>query len=157
MKIRHINSAAPNDRQAPTAHIADKSCVERAETVLVLGVLWSGLAVCMLGALSYDIAYWFGGFVRRTVKFDDYLTIETLAGQENSHGRVDGQGGDRDWRLQGHRRGDRETARRRGRFGGRELRLRWSVLPPASSRSRVAPLVHWPSCSSKAPVQSQDR
>jgi hypothetical protein len=29
--------------------------------VLVLGVLWSGLAVCMLGALSYDIAYWFGG------------------------------------------------------------------------------------------------
>jgi hypothetical protein len=61
MKIRHISSAAPNDRQAPTAHIADKSFVERAETVLVLGVLWSGLAACMLGALSYDIAYWFGG------------------------------------------------------------------------------------------------
>jgi len=61
MKIRHISSAAPNDRQAPTAHIADKSFVERAETVLMLGVLWSGLAACMLGALSYDIAYWFGG------------------------------------------------------------------------------------------------
>jgi hypothetical protein len=61
MKIRHISSAAPNDRHAPTAHIADKSFVERAETVLVLGVLWSGLAACMLGALSYDIAYWFGG------------------------------------------------------------------------------------------------
>ena len=58
------------------------------------------------------------GFVRRTLKFDDYLTVETLAGQENSHERVDRQGGDRDWRLQGHRRGDRETARRRGRFGG---------------------------------------
>src|SRR4029077_12198958 len=29
-------------------------------TVLMLGVLWSGLAACMLGALSYDIAYWFG-------------------------------------------------------------------------------------------------
>jgi hypothetical protein len=60
MKIRHISSAAPNDRQAPTAHIADNSFVERAETVLV-GVLWSGLAACMLGALSYDIAYWFKG------------------------------------------------------------------------------------------------
>jgi hypothetical protein len=33
-------------------------------TVLMLGVLWSGLAACMLGALSYDIAYWFG--VRET-------------------------------------------------------------------------------------------
>jgi hypothetical protein len=114
MKIRQISKCGAHDRQAPTAHIADKSFVERAETVLVLGVLWSGLAACMLGALSYDIAYWFGGFVRRTVKFDDYLTIETLAAQENSHERVDRQGGDRDWRLQGHRRGDRETARRRG-------------------------------------------
>src|SRR3982074_881482 len=57
-----------------------------------------------------------------TTSIDDYLTVET-ARQENSHERVDGQGGDRDWRLEGHRRGDRERARRRGRFGGRELRL----------------------------------
>ena len=61
MKIRQISKCGAHDRQAPTAHIADKSFVERAETVLVLGVLWSGLAACMLGALSYDIAYWFGG------------------------------------------------------------------------------------------------
>ena len=61
MKIRHISSAAPNDRQAPTTHIADKSFVERAETVLVLGALWCGLAASMLGALWYDIAYWFEG------------------------------------------------------------------------------------------------
>jgi hypothetical protein len=49
----------PNDHQAPTAHIAEKSFVERAMTVLLLGILWSGLAACTLGALSYDIAYWF--------------------------------------------------------------------------------------------------
>jgi hypothetical protein len=30
------------------------------------------------------------GFVRRAVKFDDYLTTETLAGQETSHERADG-------------------------------------------------------------------
>jgi hypothetical protein len=58
MKIRHINSAAPNDHQAPTV---DMSFVERAKTVLVLGILWSGLAACMLGALWFDIAYWFEG------------------------------------------------------------------------------------------------
>ena len=61
MKIRHISSAAPTDHQAPTAHIADKSFVERATTVLLLGILWSALAACILGALSYDIAYWFEG------------------------------------------------------------------------------------------------
>jgi hypothetical protein len=45
----------PNDHQAATAHIADKSFVERATTALLLGLLWSGLATCILGALSYDI------------------------------------------------------------------------------------------------------
>src|SRR5467141_728625 len=30
------------------------------------------------------------GFVRRAVRFDDYLTTETLAGQETSHERADG-------------------------------------------------------------------
>jgi hypothetical protein len=25
-------------------------------------ILWSGLAVCVLGALFYDIAYWFEGW-----------------------------------------------------------------------------------------------
>jgi hypothetical protein len=53
MKIPHIGTSL--------AHIADKSFVERATTVLLLGLLWSGLAACILGALSYDIAYWFGG------------------------------------------------------------------------------------------------
>jgi hypothetical protein len=53
MKMPHIGTSL--------AHIADKSFVERATNVLLLGLLWSGLAACILGALSYDIAYWFGG------------------------------------------------------------------------------------------------
>jgi lambda repressor-like predicted transcriptional regulator len=53
MKIRHNGTSL--------AHIADKSFVERATTVLLLGLLWSGLAACILGALLYDIAYWFEG------------------------------------------------------------------------------------------------
>jgi hypothetical protein len=61
MKIRHIGGAAPNDHPAPTTHLTHESFVERATTVLVLGVLWSGLAACILGALSYDIAHWFEG------------------------------------------------------------------------------------------------
>jgi hypothetical protein len=61
MKIRHISSAAANDHQAPAAHIADRSFVERATTVLLLGILWGGFAACILGALSYDIAHWFEG------------------------------------------------------------------------------------------------
>ena len=40
------------------AHLVDKEFVERANTVLLLGILWTGLAVCVVGALVYDIAYW---------------------------------------------------------------------------------------------------
>ena len=39
------------------AHLVDKEIVERANTVLLLGILWTGLAVCVVGALVY-------GFVR---------------------------------------------------------------------------------------------
>jgi hypothetical protein len=39
------------------ANLVDKSFV-----VLLLGILWVGLAACVLGALSYDIAYWFEGW-----------------------------------------------------------------------------------------------
>jgi hypothetical protein len=42
------------------ARLIDKRFVERAHTVLLLGILWSALALCVLGAVSYDIAYWFG-------------------------------------------------------------------------------------------------
>jgi hypothetical protein len=44
------------------AHLVDKEFVERANTVLLLGVLWGGLAACVIGALAYDIAYWLQGW-----------------------------------------------------------------------------------------------
>jgi hypothetical protein len=34
-----------------------KRLLERANAVL-LGILWSAFAICMIGALSYDVAYW---------------------------------------------------------------------------------------------------
>ena len=33
-------------------HLVDKNFVERANTVLLLGILWGGLAICVLGALA---------------------------------------------------------------------------------------------------------
>jgi hypothetical protein len=45
---------------AAVAHLADKRFIERANAVLLLGILWSALAVSVLGALAYDIAYWVG-------------------------------------------------------------------------------------------------
>src|SRR5262249_16004634 len=39
------------------SHLVDKEFVERANTVLLLGVLWGGLAACVIGALAYDIAH----------------------------------------------------------------------------------------------------
>jgi hypothetical protein len=42
------------------AHLADNQFVERTSTVLLLGIFWSSLAVCVLAALSYDVLYWFG-------------------------------------------------------------------------------------------------
>ena len=43
------------------SHLADGRFVERTSTVLLLGILWSSLAVCIVAALSCDILYWFGG------------------------------------------------------------------------------------------------
>lgn len=40
------------------AHLVDKEVVERANTMLMLGILWAGFAVCVVGALAYDIGYW---------------------------------------------------------------------------------------------------
>jgi hypothetical protein len=36
----------------------DKHFVQRANTVVLLAILWGGLAACALGAVVYDIAYW---------------------------------------------------------------------------------------------------
>jgi hypothetical protein len=43
------------------AHLIDRNLVERVNTVLLLGILWAALATCVLGALVYDIGYWFDG------------------------------------------------------------------------------------------------
>ncbi|MBV8110483.1 MAG: hypothetical protein JOZ35_19870 [Hyphomicrobiales bacterium] len=39
----------------------DEKFVERASTVLLRGILWSSLAICVLATLSYGIASWFAG------------------------------------------------------------------------------------------------
>ena len=41
------------------AHLVDKQLVERANRVLLLGILWSAIAACVIGALAYDIIYLF--------------------------------------------------------------------------------------------------
>jgi hypothetical protein len=43
------------------SHLADSRFVERTSTALLLGILWSSLAVCIVAALSYDILYWLRG------------------------------------------------------------------------------------------------
>jgi hypothetical protein len=48
--------------EAIITHLIDKNVVESVNRVLLLGMLWSGLAACVVGALSYDIAYWFQGW-----------------------------------------------------------------------------------------------
>ncbi len=48
--------------EAILAHLVDKKVIERANSLLLMGILWSGLAVCVLGALSYDIAHWFSAW-----------------------------------------------------------------------------------------------
>ena len=48
--------------EAIMAHLVDKKVIEWANSLLLMGILWSGLAVCVLGALSYDIAHWFSAW-----------------------------------------------------------------------------------------------
>jgi hypothetical protein len=40
------------------AHLLDRHLLERANTAVMLAVLWGGLAVCVIGATIYDIARW---------------------------------------------------------------------------------------------------
>ena len=44
------------------AHLNDKHLVERANTALLLGILWGALVTCVRGALAYDIRSWFEGW-----------------------------------------------------------------------------------------------
>ena len=38
------------------AHLVDKRIVQRANTALMLAILWGALAACVIGATLYDIA-----------------------------------------------------------------------------------------------------
>ena len=40
------------------SHLVDKHLVQRANTALMLSILWGGLAACVIGATIYDIAQW---------------------------------------------------------------------------------------------------
>jgi hypothetical protein len=44
------------------AHLIDKHLIERANTALLLGIIWGALGICVLGALAYDIRSWFEGW-----------------------------------------------------------------------------------------------
>jgi hypothetical protein len=43
--------------EAIMTHLLDQNFVERANALL-LGILWAGLAICVFGALAYDVVYW---------------------------------------------------------------------------------------------------
>jgi hypothetical protein len=40
------------------AHLIGKHLVQRANSALLLGILWTALALCVLGALAYDVRSW---------------------------------------------------------------------------------------------------
>jgi hypothetical protein len=40
------------------AHLVDKHFVQRANTALMLGILWGALAACVIAATVYDVALW---------------------------------------------------------------------------------------------------
>jgi hypothetical protein len=39
-------------------HRVDIHAVQRANTVLLLSMVWAGLAACAIAALAYDISHW---------------------------------------------------------------------------------------------------
>jgi len=42
------------------SHLVDIHTLQRANTVVLLGLLWVGLATCVLAATFYDISRWLG-------------------------------------------------------------------------------------------------
>jgi hypothetical protein len=40
------------------AHLVDRHILQRANTMLLLSLVWAGLAACAIGAMLYDISYW---------------------------------------------------------------------------------------------------
>ena len=48
-------------RRAAMAHLVDKEFLERANSVLLLSILWAGFAGCVIAATIYDIVLWIRG------------------------------------------------------------------------------------------------
>jgi hypothetical protein len=48
----------PSRERAAMGHFIDRQLVERANAVLLLGILGGGFAACAITAILYDIAYW---------------------------------------------------------------------------------------------------
>ena len=48
-------------RTGTMAHLIAKDRLARANTALLLTIVWGGLAACALGAAAYDISRWFAG------------------------------------------------------------------------------------------------
>jgi hypothetical protein len=44
------------------AHLFERNLVERVNTAMLLGTLWTALAMCLLAALAYDIRFWLVGW-----------------------------------------------------------------------------------------------
>jgi hypothetical protein len=44
------------------AHLFERNLVERVNTAMLLGTLWTALAMCLLAALAYDIRFWVAGW-----------------------------------------------------------------------------------------------
>ena len=42
--------------------LVDKRVVQRANTVLLLSILWGALAACAIGAMVYDVVYFVKGW-----------------------------------------------------------------------------------------------
>jgi|EndMetStandDraft_8_1072994.scaffolds.fasta_scaffold60128_4 hypothetical protein len=62
VKVPMFTGVGGDSREANMAHLVDKHLLERANTVLLLGILWGGLAACALGAMVYDVALWLGAW-----------------------------------------------------------------------------------------------
>ena len=43
---------------SPLSHLVDRQLLVRANTVVLLSLLWGALAACVIGALIYDVNHW---------------------------------------------------------------------------------------------------
>lgn len=46
----------------PHVHLVDKKALLRANRALALGLLWGGLAFCVVAAAVYDVRHWFAAW-----------------------------------------------------------------------------------------------